>query len=277
MTPVLAWSGTWESECMHRPIFLHAACDSKPAFHTTRKQLRAPFVGNLSWMTLNTPGNLSCAVVGTSGMLLTQKHGDWIDKHDIVLRINFAPLHSFERHVGMHTTARVMQMETFSNDPQYQAVLRKETRDYGGVPRIVSCHPPFDGRCTKRRFAQVFNRVSPGTAHLMSTYVARSAARRFRNSRQRSVTTGMLAIEASLAAPQCRRIRVFGFADGRCSSACYHYYQMPCVHTEGHFFNSSLVATAGYHNFAAQAEVLAALNQSGRIEWILDACIPSHT
>ncbi|KAK3264969.1 hypothetical protein CYMTET_26321 [Cymbomonas tetramitiformis] len=42
----------------------------------------------------------SCAVVGNSGTLKNSRQGDAIDEHDIVIRINYAPIVGFERDVG---------------------------------------------------------------------------------------------------------------------------------------------------------------------------------
>jgi len=49
-----------------------------------------------------------CAVVGNSGVLLNTTFGKDIDDHEIVIRLNAAPTHGYVEHVGMKTTARVM-------------------------------------------------------------------------------------------------------------------------------------------------------------------------
>ena len=49
----------------------------------------------------------SCAVVGSSAVLLTATHGARIDAHDTVIRMNEAPIEGFERHAGSRTTHRV--------------------------------------------------------------------------------------------------------------------------------------------------------------------------
>ena len=45
----------------------------------------------------------SCAVVGSSASLLSHHHGPGIDEHELVLRINTAPVAGFESHVGSRT------------------------------------------------------------------------------------------------------------------------------------------------------------------------------
>ena len=56
-------------------------------------------------------GFASCAVIGSSGILLQQRLGAEIDAHDFVLRTNLAQVGGFEAIVGRKTSARVMNSE----------------------------------------------------------------------------------------------------------------------------------------------------------------------
>ena len=49
-----------------------------------------------------------CAVVGSSGSLLWEEAGREIDEHDLVIRLNRAPVAGFEAHVGSFTSARLV-------------------------------------------------------------------------------------------------------------------------------------------------------------------------
>ena len=49
-----------------------------------------------------------CAVVGNSGVLMNTTFGKDIDAHEIVIRLNAAPTHGYVQHVGLKTTARVL-------------------------------------------------------------------------------------------------------------------------------------------------------------------------
>lgn len=246
-------------------------CKTKEAFFEWQRSLRSSPRMFAS--------NHACAVIGSSGMLYKSRHGAWIDKHDIILRVNYAPTRGFERDVGTRTTARVMQMDAYSNDPQYRAVLTGKVYNHsrGDELRLVSCHEPFHGRCTQLRISQVFRNTSSGSAHLLSADVSRRCNKRFEPSamknRQRSVSSGMLAVEVALRIKSCKMVRLFGFADGAVGSRCYHYYDNlsdgSCRFTEAHFFDPSMIASSGYHDFDAQARVLRMLNVSSMVEWVI--------
>ena len=56
-------------------------------------------------------GFSSCAIVGSSGLLLQQRLGATIDEYDLVMRTNLSPVGGFEEVVGSKTTVRVMNTE----------------------------------------------------------------------------------------------------------------------------------------------------------------------
>ena len=75
----------------------------------------------------------SCAVVGNSPLVLTQNAGRAIDRHDVVIRFNFAPTRGFERHVGAKTSVRFMGKSWVWSEPPDAAA--------GGAGDITSTHP----------------------------------------------------------------------------------------------------------------------------------------
>lgn len=56
---------------------------------------------------IKTPKAKRCAVVGNSGLLAEQYHGDAIDASDVVIRFNLAATKGYERHVGSKTSIRI--------------------------------------------------------------------------------------------------------------------------------------------------------------------------
>ena len=50
----------------------------------------------------------TCAVIGSAGLMLTEKFGAEIDQHDAVFRFNIAPVSDFEAFVGSKTTIRLV-------------------------------------------------------------------------------------------------------------------------------------------------------------------------
>jgi hypothetical protein len=77
----------------------------RPDFLLGRTHLRAQ---------LGAPsGFRSCAVVGSSGKLLYKRHGNVIDDHEMVMRMNTAPTMGFVNHTGGRTTHRMVATTAF--------------------------------------------------------------------------------------------------------------------------------------------------------------------
>ena len=267
---------------------IRGLCQDGPSGYTDRIRSFAP---------APTETYADCAVVGSGGILLGSNKGREIDGREAVFRINRAPTSRGVQHgeaagsieapisahspsidysvdVGKRTTWRVTHMDEFTYTPQYPRNWLRTHSSMAGTPRTplyaISCNRPFDGRCRSERLKQVFGRNGSATNHLISPALVRSIARSlaFAGTRQKSPTTGMVAI--TLARKLCRRVHVYGFSDGTCPGACYHYHdQMPCQFHEGHFFNQSapLDASGGFHNFMSQISHLERLHSQGDITW----------
>jgi len=65
---------------------------------------------------LNITANVSIAVVGNSGILLENKLGSEIDKHDLVIRCNLARVKGYEKHVGSRTSIRCIAGKSYWHD-----------------------------------------------------------------------------------------------------------------------------------------------------------------
>ena len=199
----------------------------------------------------------SCAVVGASGTLLGARLGHEIDKHDAVIRVNFAPdgvMASRNKHaphshaptwladIGARTTWRVMTMEGYGYLSHYPRFWLKpprghgESEDMSEIPQrpllAVSCHVPTTsmGRCRVERLEQVF--AHKWSASYLINPVLLDEVRReyFPNVRnQKTLSTGMTAI--AFAQQLCGQVHLYGFGNGSCEDACYHFYD--CGPTAG--------------------------------------------
>ena len=73
----------------------------------------------------------TCAIVGNSGTMLHKDQGDDIDSHEAVLRINYPPIHRYEKHVGSKTTY------DFSNRENARRMLRSRMRWRNPRTRVI--------------------------------------------------------------------------------------------------------------------------------------------
>eukprot|EP00899_Mesostigma_viride_P003279 jgi/Mesvir1/12952/Mv05965-RA.2 len=100
----------------------------------------------------------TCAIVGSSGILLYFKNGGAIDEHELVVRFNNAPTQGFEAHVGSRTTHRVCTSSNFGfreNDTEhviqhfrtstaYKLFVRTHRHKAPGTElRLYGLHPRF--------------------------------------------------------------------------------------------------------------------------------------
>ena len=81
------------------PIALEAAVNANSKALLTKETKRSP-------LRKGTWG--SCAIVGNSGLLRLSTFGKSIDSHDIVVRVNQAPMRGYSRRVGLKVTHRVL-------------------------------------------------------------------------------------------------------------------------------------------------------------------------
>ena len=237
----------------------------------------------------------TCALVGASGTLLGARLGQEIDKQEAVIRINFAPdgpqsaklstaphshLPTWIADVGARTTWRVITMEGYGYLRHYPRFYLKPPLGHGshanmsGIPQhprlAVSCHTPSSGRslgrCRLERLKQVF--AHPWSASYLINPVLLDEYRRLyfrRVLNQKTLSTGMTAV--AFASRMCEKVHLFGFGNGSCGSACYHYYDCgPTAGTSGvdqEKFLTDSRTSGGFHNFSAQANVLRTMASEG--------------
>lgn len=207
--------------------------------------------------------NKTCAVVGSSGNLIKSGYGKQIDSHEIVIRVNRAPIKKWEKDVGKRTSLRIMSMDEYSHLKSYPLNWLRNHKTMENASKniettLIGCHFPFNGRCNNIRLAQIFGKRYEGKTYLLSTDIVRHASILFKNVRQKSPTIGMISILVALNI--CKTINLYGFGFGLCKNNCYHYYN--CKYSEAHFFNGT-ISSSGFHDFTAQVTVLNKLNKRG--------------
>ncbi|CAM6088786.1 unnamed protein product [Calypogeia fissa] len=177
----------------------------------------------------------SCAVVGNSGVLLTNKSfASLIDNHDFVIRLNNAKVRGFEDYVGSKTSL------SFVNSNVYQACsLKKDCfcHPYGKIPivlylcqvqhlldvaycepsnesPVIVTDPGFDALCTRLiKWYSLKNYVKV-TGNPMQSWAKNHTGIDFHYS------SGLQAVVLALGI--CKKVDMFGF--GKASKASHHYH-----------------------------------------------------
>ncbi len=144
----------------------------------------------------------SCAVVGSAGNLKNSSYGDIIDGHDVVFRMNDAPLKGYEKDVGTKSTFRVMTGRVVFSDRDDQVLLSKN------IWAAAELFPRFI-RKNRHRILMVGPTISVNAQNLFASKTHPS--------------TGMFTL--LLALQTCRSVDAFGFGPNR--SGEYDYYFSP--------------------------------------------------
>lgn len=177
----------------------------------------------------------SCAVVGNSGILLNNEHGDLIDSHEVVIRLNNARTGSFERYVGKKTSI------SFVNSNILHLCARREgcyCHPYGAdVPILMyicqpahfldylvcnSSHkspliitdPRFDVLCTRIVKYYSLKRFVETSGKDVEQWIPAHDGPNFHYS------SGMQAV--MLAVGVCDKVSIFGF--GKSAGFKHHYH-----------------------------------------------------
>ena len=79
-----------------------------------------------------------CAIVGSSGILLTHELGAEIDSHDMVFRFNSAKTKGFEKFVGTKTTHRITNSRNFGFRENLNEVVFAHMRNPTSLTRMLS-------------------------------------------------------------------------------------------------------------------------------------------
>ena len=173
-------------------------------------------------------GFSSCAVVASSGLLLYDRFGEEIDRHNFVVRFNNAPTSGFEPVVGSKTSLRLL------NSQAMLALLRRCALPNRCDPNPSCCGTDREGRLLNSMhpaLAACFRRVC-GDAPSVQELMVRERHPFFVSllaSVSRSPMSGIFGLAA--ADLMCSgSITVYGFTIAEGATATpYHYYD-ECDH-----------------------------------------------
>ncbi|XP_062508953.1 uncharacterized protein LOC134185187 [Corticium candelabrum] len=196
---------------------------------------------------LNAKSRSSCALVGSSGKLLKQRYGDEIDAHDVVIRINDAPIYPYQKYVGKRVPDVSIINRSIGKAGKCLQNIRKETmivqyyhqRGISQIDRLCSKHGPV--------FA-ISQHIITSTFNLMSNF------RKFYHIKSaRYSTSGMYAVVFSLHL--CSELDIYGF--GFASGELYSYYRDMYKFRHVHDYNlETRVLESLSHNLTSPVDVL---------------------
>ncbi|XP_074832846.1 CMP-N-acetylneuraminate-beta-galactosamide-alpha-2,3-sialyltransferase 4 isoform X3 [Carettochelys insculpta] len=178
-----------------------------------------------------------CAVVGNGHRLRNSSLGEAIDKYDVVIRLNSAPVHGYETDVGSKTTMRLFYPESahFSprkeNNPDTLLVLVPfKSVDFLWLESIL-----HDKKRVRKGFWKqppLIWDASPEQVRILNPYFMEITAAKLLNlpmKQPRKVkqkpTTGLLAITLALHFCDLVHIAGFGYPDSANKKQTIHYYE----------------------------------------------------
>lgn len=213
----------------------------------------------------------SCAVIGNSGILLNSNHGELIDSHELVIRLNNARIQGYQRDVGSKTGI------SFVNSNILHLCGRRPgcfCHPYGeNVPMImyicqavhfldyVICNSShrapllitdirFDMLCSRIAKYYSLKRFMEVTGKPLKDWA------KFHDEKMFHYSSGMQAVMLALGI--CDQVRVFGF--GKSAEAKHHYHTNQKVELDLHDYAAEY---AFYQDLLDRPQLIPYLNDSG--------------
>ncbi|KAH7680637.1 Glycosyl transferase family 29 protein [Dioscorea alata] len=215
----------------------------------------------------------SCAVVGNSGILLNSGHGNLIDSHDFVIRLNNARINGFHADVGAKTN-----LSFINSNILHMCALRDRTHcschPYGASTPIMiyicqaihfveyltcnSSHkspllitdPSFDMLCSRLVKYYSLKRFVEETGRWPEEWSKTQDERMFHYS------SGMQAV--MVAVGMCERVSLFGF--GKKANARHHYHTNQRAELDLHDYEAEY---ALYRDLATRPQDVPFVKDSG--------------
>jgi len=241
-----------------------------------------------------TPSHGTCAIVGNSGILKKGGYGQSINAHDVVMRINQAPVIGYEEVVGSRTTYRML-------NNKWTTVYFEDNVPNTDVPGGTSQLARYLLKQEPANLLFIVSRASTQQFETLATTVQRrrkdiktpmllssrlvSAARNmlveFRSSaggdhdgnpkyseEELTPSTGLLGVYFLLQS--CKHVSVYGFSlddsrrtnDMKAEGLRYHYFKK--------YADSERLLAHPHHNFKLEGDILHKLDELG----VISLCTP---
>ena len=215
------------------------------------------------------------AVVGSSGNLLYRGHGQHIDEHDVIVRINAASTASFERDVGSRTHIRFGWQQGFFEAQRDHAITPGEILVLT-TPNSHMGAPEWE----RFRKAELGKLGSHHQLVAISNPWAASLRHHLLDDKGEFPSTGFVALAVTLALARsvgAPPVSVLGF--GTCPP-CGRYFMCSTDHSEAGqsalMLQNNLQLEAegkdGHHPFAAEGRARETWHRSGVIHLIEELC-----
>ncbi|XP_073922489.1 CMP-N-acetylneuraminate-beta-galactosamide-alpha-2,3-sialyltransferase 4 isoform X5 [Castor canadensis] len=178
-----------------------------------------------------------CVVVGNGHRLRNSSLGDTIDKYDVVIRLNNAPVSGYEDDVGSKTTMRLFYPESAHFDPKVEnnpdtllVLVAFKAMDFHWIETILS-----DKKRVRKGFWKqppLIWDVNPKQIRILNPFFMEIAADKLLSLPMRKIkqvmmkpTTGLLAITLALHLCDLVHIAGFGYPDAYNKKQTIHYYE----------------------------------------------------
>ncbi|XP_062816951.1 CMP-N-acetylneuraminate-beta-galactosamide-alpha-2,3-sialyltransferase 4 isoform X2 [Anolis carolinensis] len=209
-----------------------------------------------------------CAVVGNGHRLRNSSMGDVINKYDVVIRLNNAPVHGYEHDVGSKTTMRLFYPESAHFNPK--------TENNPNTLLVLVAFKPMDFLWMetilhdKKRIRKGFWKqppliwdANPEQVRILNPYFMEVTAAKLLNIPMKQLrkfkqkpTTGLVAITLALHFCDMVDIAGFGYPDSANKKQSIHYYEQITVKS---------MATSG-HNVSHEASAIKKMLVMGLIK-----------
>ncbi|XP_036785991.2 CMP-N-acetylneuraminate-beta-galactosamide-alpha-2,3-sialyltransferase 4 isoform X2 [Manis pentadactyla] len=178
-----------------------------------------------------------CVVVGNGHRLRNSSLGDAINKYDVVIRLNNAPVAGFEGDVGSKTTMRLFYPESAHFNPKVEnnpdtllVLVAFKAMDFHWIETILG-----DKKRVRKGFWKqppLIWDVNPKQIRILNPFFMQIAADRLLNlpmhqprKIKQKPTTGLLAITLALHLCDLVHIAGFGYPDIHNKKQTIHYYE----------------------------------------------------